>query len=324
MQAQRAVAVVRREELSKLTSAVTDADSQIKMLTPTRDQSKAAADQATATLATLGPALEPLKQAATAAAAKATELAAQHEAARADLARWQDETVFLGRYQELAGVIAAKEALVREAEAKVAEGQAKVAADEQSRQMLMTERQTREKELAALNAAVAKAKEDHAALLQKIADTQAEMTAGQATMNQLGKAVTALEAAAVSAKSAVDAAPDDSELAGTHATLVKTVAAKAAQIKTLGESQAAMAAAKAAREKEAADMTARAEKLKADMPAVTARMQELDGMIVKAATVVESSTAAVRSLEPEVAERQKQVDAAVGELSALQGLRPGT
>ena len=101
-------------------------------------------------------------------------------------------------------------------------------------------------------------------------------------------------------------------------------AAKAAQIKTLGESQAAMAAAKAAREKEAADMTARAEKLKADMPAVTARMQELDGMIVKAATVVESSTAAVRSLEPEVAERQKQVDAAVGELSALQGLRPGT
>jgi chromosome segregation ATPase len=122
----------------------------------------------------------------------------------------------------------------------------------------------------------------------------------------------------------VDAAPADQELAGVHATLVKTVAAKATQIKAISESQAAMAAEKAAREKEAADMTARAEKLKADMPAVTARMQELDGMITQAATVVESSAAAVRSLEPPVAERQKEVDAAVGQLSALQGLPPGT
>jgi chromosome segregation ATPase len=294
------------------------------MLTPQRDQAKAAVDQSAATLATLGPALEPLKQAAVVAAAKATELTAQLEAARADLARWQDETVFLGRYRELAGVVAAREAAAREAEAKVAEGQAKVAADEQARQMLVNERQAKEKEIAALTAAVAKAQEDHAALLQKVAAKQMEMTAAQASMDQLGKAVGALEAAAVSAKSAVDAAPADQELAGVHATLVKTVAAKAAQIKAIGESQAAMAAEKAAREKEAADMTARAEKLKADMPAVTARMQELDGMITKAATAVESSAAAVRSLEPPVAERQKEVDAAVGQLSALQGLPPGT
>ena len=324
MQAQRVAADARRAELAALAAAVAAADAQIAMLTPQRDQSKAVVDQSAATLATLGPALEPLKQAAAAAAAKATELAAQLEAARADLARWQDETVFLGRYRELAGVVATREAAVREAEAKVAEGQAKVAADEQARQVLVNERQAKEKEIAALTAAVAKAQQDHAALLQKVASKQMEMTAAQATMDQLGKAVGALEAAAVSAKSAVDAAPTDQELAGVHATLVKTVAAKAAQIKAIGEAQAAMAAEKAAREKEAADMTARAEKLKADMPAVTARMQELDGMITKAATVVESSTAAVRSLEPPVAERQKEVDAAVGQLSTLQGLTPGT
>jgi hypothetical protein len=324
MQAQRVAADARRVELAAIGAAVAAADTQIAMLTPQRDQAKAAVDQSAATLATLGPALEPLKQAAVVAAAKATELTAQLEAARADLARWQDETVFLGRYRELAGVVAAREAAAREAEAKVAEGQAKVAADEQARQMLVNERQAKEKEIAALTAAVAKAQEDHAALLQKVAAKQMEMTAAQASMDQLGKAVGALEAAAVSAKSAVDAAPADQELAGVHATLVKTVAAKAAQIKAIGESQAAMAAEKAAREKEAADMTARAEKLKADMPAVTARMQELDGMITKAATAVESSAAAVRSLEPPVAERQKEVDAAVGQLSALQGLPPGT
>ena len=324
MQAQRVAADVRRVELAALTAAITAADTQIEMLTPQRDQSKAAVDQSAATLATLGPALEPLKQAAAAADAKATELAAQLEAARVDLARWQDETAFLGRYRELAGVVAAREAAVREAEAKVAEGQAKVAADEQARQTLVNERQAKEKEITALTAAVAKAQQDHAALLQKVAAKQMEMTAAQASMDQLGKAVGALEAAAVSTKSAVDAAPADQELAEVHATLVKTVVAKATQIKAISESQAAMAAEKAAREKEAADMTARAEKLKADMPAVTARMQELDGMITQAATVVESSAAAVRSLEPPVAERQKEVDAAVGQLSTLQGLPPGT
>jgi chromosome segregation ATPase len=324
MQAQRVAADVRRVELAAITAAIAAADTQIEMLTPQRDQSKAAVDQSAATLATLGPALEPLKQAAAAADAKATELTAQLEAARADLAHWQDETAFLGRYRELAGVVAAREAAVREAEAKVAEGQAKVAADELARQTLVNERQAKEKEISALTAAVAKAQQDHAALLQKVAAKQMEMTAAQASMDQLGKAVGALEAAAVSTKSAVDAAPADQELAGVHATLVKTVAAKATQIKAIGESQAAMAAEKAAREKEAADMTARAEKLKADMPAVTARMQELDGMITQAATVVESSAAAVRSLEPPVAERQKEVDAAVGQLSALQGLPPGT
>ena len=324
MQAQRVAADVRRVELAAIRAAVAAADTQIAMLTPQRDQSKAAVDQSAATLAALGPALEPLKQAAAAAAAKATELAAELEAAHADLTRWQDETVFLGRYRELAGVVATRQAVVREAEAKVAEGQAKVAADEQARQALVNERQAKEKEIAALTAAVAKAQQDHADLLQKVADKQGEMTAAQATMDQLGRAVGSLEAAAVSAKLALDAVPADRELAEVQATLVKTVAAKAAQIKSLGESQATMAAEKAAREKEAADMTARAEKLKSDMPAVTTRMQELDGMITKAATVVETSAAAVRSLEPPVAERQKEVDAAVGQLSALQGLPPGT
>jgi hypothetical protein len=322
MQTQQVAADARRDELAKHTAAVGAADSQIAMLTPQRNQSKAAVDQAAATLATLGPAIEPLRQAATAAAAKATELAAQLDAARTDLARWQDETAFLSRYRELAGVVATRETAVREAEAKVAEGQAKVAADEQARQTLVNERQAKEKEIAALTAAVAKAEEDHAALLQKVAAKQAEMTAAQTAMDQFGKAVGALEAATASAKSAVDAAPADQELAGVHATLVKTVAAKAAQIKSLGESQATMAGEKAAREKEAADMAARAEKLKGDMPAVTARMQELDGMITKAAALVESSTAAVRTLEPHVVERQKEVDAAVGQLSALQGLPP--
>ena len=75
-----------------------------------------------------------------------------------------------------------------------------------------------------------------------------------------------------------------------------------------------------AQEKEAADMTARGEKLTADMPAVTARMQELDGMIAKTAAAVESSVAGVRALEPLVVDRQKEVDAAIGQLLSLQGV----
>ena len=56
------------------------------------------------------------------------------------------------------------------------------------------------------------------------------------------------------------------------------------------------------------------------MPAVTARMQELDGMIAKTAAAVESSVAVVRALEPLVADRQKEVDAAIGQLLSLQGV----
>jgi len=250
MQAQRMAAEARREELAAFTEAVTAADSQTAMLTTRRDQSQAAVDAALATLATLGPALEPLEQATTTAAAKATELAALLEAARADQARWQDETAFLGRYRELAAVVATREAAVREAEAKVAEQQAKVAADEQARQTLVNERQAREQEIAALTAAVAKAQEDHAALLQKVAE---------------------------------NAVP----------------------------------------ETEAADMTARVEKLKAEIPTVTARMRELDDMITRAAAVAEASVAIMRTLEPHVVERQREVDAAVGQLSALQGIPAG-
>ena len=169
---------------------------------------------------------------------------------------------------------------------------------------------------------MAKAQQDHAALCQKIADKQAEMTAAQAAMDQLGKAVGSLEAATANAKSAVAAAPADPELAEVHATLTKTVVAKTAQVKSLGESHVAMAQEKTAREKEAADVTAHGEKLKADMPAVAARMQELDGMIAKTAAAVEASTAVVRGLEPRVADRQKEVDAAVVQLFALQGV-PG-
>jgi hypothetical protein len=52
-------------------------------------------------------------------------------------------------------------------------------------------------------------------------------------------------------------------------------------------------------------------------------MQELDGMITKAAEVVEASATIVRTLEPHVAERQKDVDAAIGQMSALQGIKQG-
>ena len=320
MQMRWAEAAARRADLTKSSAAIAAGDTQIAALTPQRDQAKAAVEQLTAKLAEMGPSLQPLKQAAAAAATNVTELSAQLDAARSDLARWQDEVAFLGRYKELSAAVSAREVAVREAEAILAEGQAKVAADEQTRKTLVNERQARAQEIGSLAAAVAKAQQDHAALCQKIAAKQAEMTAAQAAMDQLGKAVGSLEAATANAKSAVDAAPADPELAEVHTTLTKTVAAKTAQVKSLGESHAAMAQDITAQEKEAADMTARGEKLTADMPAVTARMQELDGMIAKTAAAVESSVAVVRALEPLVADRQKEVDAAIGQLLSLQGV----
>ena len=68
MQMRWAEAAARRADLTKSSAAIAAGDTQIAALTPQRDQAKAAVEQLTAKLAEMGPSLQPLKQAAAAAA----------------------------------------------------------------------------------------------------------------------------------------------------------------------------------------------------------------------------------------------------------------
>ena len=322
VQERRTAVEARRGEAVGMAATLAQAEKQLVDMTTQRDQARLATEQLAGKVAEMGPPLDQLKQAATAAATRVADATAQLESAKAELARWQQEVAFLGQYRQLSEVIASRESAVREAEARVAEAQSKRAADEKARDTIAADRAARAKEIEDLTAALAQAQQAHAGLLEKVAAREKELVAMRGSIDGLTKAIAALEAAAASAKTAVDTAPGDQELTAAHAALLQTVAAKAAQMKGMGETMTAMANEKGAWEKEAAEMLAKAEKVKGEMPAVMSKMQEIDGLLGKAAAAVADATAVVQGLEAQAAEKQKDVDAANGELATLQGLPP--
>ena len=271
-------------------------------------------------VAAMAKALEPLEAAANATAARVAELTAQVEAARAEVARWQAEQAFMGRYAELQAVITAREATARDADTKVAEAREKLAADGQAKGAVEATKAARVQAVAEATAALEAEKARHADLVAKIAARREELVASEAALAALVKASGMLEQATVQAKAALDVTPADAELAAAHKLLVDTLAAKAAQMKGMREAMEGMAAEKAAWETATVESIAAAEKRQAEMPALVAAVAELDGPIADAAKVVEATAAALAAVENEATARQAEVDEAVRQLLAFQGV----
>ena len=307
-------------EAAKTAAAGTAAAATATAMDAARDQAKAAADAATAQVAAMEPEMTALKAAAQAAESKRTEAAARAEAARAELARWRDETSFLARYRELAAVVAAAEEALRQAEQTAADAQANVAAAETARRAVGDQRTAARKELESLAAKAAAAEQEHKALLERVAARQAELTAAQAAADQLAKAAELLATAGTQAQAAAAAAPADAELAGAAKLVGETMAAKAAQIKAMKESMAAKAAERQAWEKEAADRLTAASQAKAEMPAITGRIQKLDADDTAAAAVIAEAAKTLEAAKAAAAGRQSAVDAAVTTLRGHQGV----
>jgi hypothetical protein len=162
---------------------------------------------------------------------------------------------------------------------------------------------------------------EHAGLLEKIAKRQQELVAQQGQIETITKASGMLEQAAVQAKAALDLAAGDAELAAAHKILLDTLAAKAAQVKGMREGMEAMTTEKGAWEKQAAETVAMMEKRQAEMPALVAAAAEMDGPLAEAAKVVEGSAAVVAAAEAEAAAKQAEVEAAIRDLLALQGIQ---
>jgi len=332
--ATRAAAVAEGERLRgqrERSAAATDAvahsaamlvaaDAEVNAMNAARDQAKAAADAMAAKVAAMEPELKTVQGAAAEAEARRAEAAARLEAARADLARWQDEHAFMGRYRELAGAVSAAEEVLRQAEQAAAEVEARVAADEAARRAMADQRGASQKELDSLVAAVTTAEQEHKALLDKVATRQAELVAAQGALDQLATAAGLLGQAATQAQAAAAAAPGDAELAAAAKVLADTMAAKAAQMKGMQEAMAAQAAERTTWEQEAAARLATAAKAKTDMPVVSARMQDLDGQIAAATAVVAESTKALESARAAAAAKEAEVTAAVTALRAHQGI----
>jgi hypothetical protein len=319
---QRESIAAREAELMTSAARMADGERALAEMTVKRDQSKTMADQMAARVAEMAPGLEALKNSAAAAATRVAELSAQLDAAKADLARWQGESAFVQKYGELSAVIASREEVVRQVETKVAEAREKMAGDEQARRGIEAQQAARLKAVQDLSAALSAAATEHAGLLGKIATRQQELVAQQATIDTITKASGMLEQAAAQAKAAVDLAAGDAELAAAHKLLVDTLAAKAVQVKGMRDGMEALSAERLAWEKSAADTLAMMAKRQAEMPTLLAAAAEMDGPLAEAAKVVESAASVVTAAEAEAAAKQAEVEAAVRDLLALQGIRP--
>jgi len=318
---QREAIAAREAELMTSATRMGDGEKKLAETVAQRDQAQAVADQMAAKVAGMTPGLEALKTSAAAAATKVAELSTQLDAVRTDLARWQGEQAFVQRYAELTGVVATREEVVRQVESRGGEARGKMASDEQSRRGIETQKAERVKAIEALTAALAAAAGEHVGLLEKIAKRQQEIGAQQGTINTITKATGMLEQAAVQVKAALDVVAGDAELTAAHQLLVDTLAAKAAEVQGMREGMEALAAERAGWEKQAAETVAMMEKRQAEMPALVAAAAEMDGPLAEAAKVVEASAAAVTAAEAEAAAKQAEVEAAVCDLLALQGIQ---
>ena len=320
LRGQRERSAAAADAVARSAAMLVAAEAELNAMNAARDQAKAAADAMAAKVAAMEPELKTVQGAAAEAEARRAEAAARLEAARADLARWQDEHAFMGRYRELAGAVSAAEEVLRQAEQAAAEVGARVAADEAARRAMADQRSASQKELDALVTAVTTAEQEHKALLDKVAVRQAELVAAQGALDQLAKAAVLLGQAATQAQAAAAAAPGDAELAAAAKVLADTMAAKATQMKGMQEAMAAQAAERTTWEQEAAARLAAAAKAKADMPVVSARMQDLDGQIAAATAVVAESTKALESARAAAAAKEAEVTAAVTALRTHQGI----
>lgn len=307
-------------EAARTTAAQTAAAQTAAAMDAAREQAKAAAEAATAQVAAMEPEVAALKAAAQAAEAKRAEAAGRLEAARAELARWREETGFIARYRELAGAVAAAEDVLRQAEQAAAESQAQVAAAENARRAVDEQRTAARKELEAVTATVAKAEQEHKSLLERMAARQTELSAAQASIDQLTKAAELLGAAATQAQAAAAAAPADAELVSAAKLVGETMAAKATQIKSMKDGMAAKTAERQAWEKEAAEKLAAAGRAKAEMPAITGRIQKLDADDAAAVAAIAEATKAFEAAKAAAAGKQSAVDAAVTALRGHQGI----
>jgi hypothetical protein len=322
LRGQRERSAAAADAVARSAAMLVAADAELNAMNAARDQAKAAADAMAAKVAAMEPELKTVQGAAAEAEARRAEAAARLDAARADLARWQDEHAFMGRYRELAGAVSAAEEVLRQAEQAAAEVEARVAADEAARRAMADQRSASQKELDSLVAAVTTAEQEHKALVDKVAVRQNELVAAQGALDQLAKAAGLLGQAATQAQAAAAAAPGDAELAAAAKVLADTMAAKATQMKGMQEAMAAQAAERTTWEQEAAARLAAAAKAKTDMPVVSARMQDLDGQITAATAVVAESTKALELARAAAAAKEAEVTAAVTALRAHQGIAP--
>jgi hypothetical protein len=272
------------------------------------------------------PLLGQLEASLTAARAEQTRLEAevvdlknQMAQAAAGHARWVAEVAFQANYERLLATLAEREQTLSAAEADLANAALRRQADEQVRQAAVARRDGMQRQIESLTAAAAASEGEAKDLAARIDQRGGEIAGLQGAIDRSRQAIVALDESAARIVQGLAAAPDDPALVQAQAGLVAATQAKQAQLQQQLESLAALTAEKAAWEQAVVDKRALAGKHGADaaavaaaMPAVTVEIEAADRALAEATKIVEEKNGVV-------AGRKAEVDAAGGQLDALQG-----
>jgi chromosome segregation ATPase len=323
-QAKEAEARAKRDahkaEVDKRAAFLAQTDQQAAQAGTARDQMKAAVAPAAKKVEDVDAALAKARADQPQHAAAVVDLRNQVAAAAESQARWLRETAFQASFDQLTANLRRREESLGQAEGDAAAADAKRQADEQARLAAVAERDAAQKQIDALNAAIAASETKAKELLGQIEKRGAELTATQGTIERTLQALAVLDEAGKSLEKGLTAAAEDADLKQSFAALGAARQAKQAQLKTHQDALASMMAEKGQWEQAVAGERAAVEKRKTEVATVAKAVEAAAAKIESATGVVTASTKIVEEKRAVVAARQSEVDAATKELDALQGL----
>ena len=323
-QAKEAEARAKRDahkaEVDKRAALLAQTDQQAAQAGTARDQMKAAVAPAAKKVEDVDAALAKARADQPQHAAAVVDLRNQVAAAAESQARWLRETAFQASFDQLTANLRRREESLGQAEGDAAAADAKRQADEQARLAAVAERDAAQKQIDALNAAIAASETKAKELLGQIEKRGAELTATQGTIERTLQALAVLDEAGKSLEKGLTAAAEDADLKQSFAALGAARQAKQAQLKTHQDALASMMAEKGQWEQAVAGERAAVEKRKTEVATVAKVVEAAAAKIESATGVVTASTKIVEEKRAVVAARQSEVDAATKELDALQGL----
>jgi colicin import membrane protein len=306
--------------VDKRAALLAQTDQQAAQAGTARDQMKAAVAPAAKKVEDVDAALAKARADQPQHAAAVVDLRNQVAAAAESQARWLRETAFQASFDQLTANLRRREESLGQAEGDAAAADAKRQADEQARLAAVAERDAAQKQIDALNAAIAASETKAKELLGQIEKRGAELTATQGTIERTLQALAVLDEAGKSLEKGLTAAAEDADLKQSFAALGAARQAKQAQLKTHQDALASMMAEKGQWEQAVAGERAAVEKRKTEVATVAKAVEAAAAKIESATGVVTASTKIVEEKRAVVAARQSEVDAATKELDALQGL----
>jgi hypothetical protein len=309
-----------RTEIDKQAAAAAEAAKQAAAAVAARDQAKAAVAAAGQKITEIDAALAAVQAEQPKRVASLVEIKAQVASAAEAQARWLREAAFQAAFVDVSTTLGRREESLGRAESDAVAAEEKRQADEQARAAAVAERDSMNKRLEALAAAVATGEGKVKELSAQVEKRGGELAATQTAIEQTLQGIAVLEEAGKSLQKGLGVAADDADLKQSLAAVTAARDAKQARLKQQQDTLATMMTEKGQWEQAIVAERAQIEKHRQEHAAVTESLKAVTAKIDAATAVVAAATKVVEEKRAAVAARQSELDATVKQLDALQGI----